>query len=475
MHRAAVLLIGGVLAGSLPGCSSDSNQAAAASGDRAASSAPSALSVPSAPAPGSAAPAPASATSVAPAGTAEPITADGVREHLEVLASDLLEGRLAGTLGERRAAEYIRTVLESIEGLEPGGDGGTWFQEFIFSRWMVPQQSRNVIALLPGGDPELAAETIVIGAHYDHEGPGGGAVYNGADDNASGSATLLELAAALAARPERPRRTLAFHWYGAEESGLEGSAHYVSHPLRPLPETVMMLNLDMVGRLRGGTLMVGATGSSPLFPLLLPGLCRRAGLVMKEEPRVSSNSDHWSFFRRGVPVLFLFTGFHDDYHKVSDEMARANAAGAARVGVLAQEIVLAIDAVDADERPAYVRAERGKERWTPKAWIGLTLGSPVAPPPAGADAAAAGSQRPAGGSLRVDEVEAGGPAERAGLRAGDVLLAVDGRPAQGYVALREALVLRDFEALPLRLLVERGAGAEGAGAQLELTVQPEVR
>ncbi|HZM00426.1 MAG TPA: M28 family peptidase, partial [Planctomycetota bacterium] len=307
-------------------------------------------------------------------GTAgDPITADDLDVHLQVLASDVFEGRLAGTPGERRAAEYIRSVLESIEGLEPGGDGGTWFQDFSFSRWFVPHRSRNVVALLPGSDAELSAETIVIGAHYDHEGPGEGRIYNGADDNASGSATLLELAAALASRPERPRRTLAFHWYGAEESGLLGSAHYVRRPLRPLQDTVLMLNLDMVGRLRGRTLMVGATGSSPLFPLLLPGLCRRAGLVMKDEPRVSGNSDHWSFFRRGVPVLFLFTGFHEDYHQVSDEAWRANVAGAARIGALAAEIVLAIDSLDGDERPTYVRAQRGKERWTPRAWIGVTL------------------------------------------------------------------------------------------------------
>jgi len=384
----------------------------------------------------------------------EPITAEGVREHLEVLASDLFQGRLAGTLGERRAGEYIRSVLESIEGLQPGGDGGTWFQDFSFHRWLLPQHSRNVIALLPGSDPELAAETIVIGAHYDHEGPGGGEIYNGADDNASGSATLLELAAALASGPERPRRTLAFHWYGAEESGLVGSAHYAKHPLRPLPETVMMLNLDMVGRLRGHTLMVGATGSSPLFGLLLPGLCRREGLVMKDEPRVSSNSDHWSFFRRGVPVLFLFTGFHDDYHQVSDETARANAAGAARIGALAADIVLAIDGLDTDERPGFVRAEHGKEHWTPQAWIGVTLGS---------------------SSLRVGDLEPNGPAGRAGLRAGDVLLAIDGQPARSHLALRDALLLRDFEARPLRLLVSRRDGAAGADTQLELTVEPEVR
>jgi hypothetical protein len=183
MHRAAVLLIGGVLAGSLLGCSSDSSQEAAF-GDRAAPSAP------TAPAAGSAA--------RAPAAPGDPITADGVREHLEVLASDLLQGRLAGTTGERRAGEYIRAVLESIDGLQPGGDGGIWFQDFTFQRWLATLPSRNVIALLPGSDPELAGETIVIGAHYDHEGPGGGQIFNGADDNASGSATLLEIAAALA-------------------------------------------------------------------------------------------------------------------------------------------------------------------------------------------------------------------------------------------------------------------------------------
>jgi len=348
MDRAPVLLLAcllGVAGG--PGCHSGEDTAAAAapSGENPVASPP-VVTPPDAP--------------------RDPITADGVREHLEVLASDLLQGRLAGTTGERRAGEYIRAVLESIDGLQPGGDGGSWFQDFTIDRWFATLPSRNVIALLPGSDPELAGETIVIGAHYDHEGPGGGLIYNGADDNASGSATLLEIAAALASRPERPRRTLAFHWYGAEESGLLGSAYYVSHPLRPLPGTVLMLNLDMVGRLRGRTLMVGATGTSPLFPKLLPGLCRREGLVMKDEPRVSSNSDHWSFFRRQVPVLFLFTGFHDDYHKVSDEALRINVEGAASIGALATDIVLAMDGLDADERPEFTPAARGKEHWVPR-------------------------------------------------------------------------------------------------------------
>ena len=204
---------------------------------------------------------------------------------VRALAADSMEGREIGSRGGERAQRYL---LHRIRGL--GLDSlGSMVKPFDAGRQGdAVVKGANVVALVKGTvDP---ANHLVVTAHYDHEGVRRGEIYNGADDNASGSATLLELAAALAARPERPRRTLAFHWYGAEESGLLGSAHYVAHPLRPLEDTVFMLNLDMVGRLRGGTLMVGATGSSPLFPLLLPGLCLRAGLVMKEEPRVSSNS-----------------------------------------------------------------------------------------------------------------------------------------------------------------------------------------
>jgi hypothetical protein len=149
------------------------------------------------------------------------ITPEEIREHVEVLASDLFEGREAGTKGERRAAAYLVSLLEECERLEPAGDGGTWFHTFMLNGELADTPARNVIARLPGSDPALAHEIIVLGAHYDHVGygghgnalDGGGEIHNGADDNASGSATLLDLATSLCASGWTPRRTILFQWY----------------------------------------------------------------------------------------------------------------------------------------------------------------------------------------------------------------------------------------------------------------------
>jgi hypothetical protein len=351
------------------------------------------------------------------------ITPEEISEHIEVLASDLFEGREAGTRGEERASAYIIGVLEEHPRLRPAGADGLWLQPFPIMLHGEPAVAHNICALLPGTDPHLAHETIVAGAHYDHVGYGAsdnaldgrGAIHNGADDNASGSATLLDLATSLAESGWQPRRSILFQWYSAEELGLLGSLHWCEEPLRPLEDTVFMLNMDMVGRLVADTLLVGGTGTSPGFADLARAACERSGLVMLDDPPGSAPSDNTSFYDRRVPVLFLFTGLHDDYHAAGDDAAKINAAGAARIGDVAASLLLALDAQD--ERPPFRASPGNALMFRPHAYTGVTFAvtADVAPP----------------GPVKVTVVIPGSPAEAAGLRADDIIVSLDGAPLPG--------------------------------------------
>ena len=197
---------------------------------------------------------------------------------------------MTGSPGADSAAAYLARRFEQV-GLQPAAGG--WFQSFTVAKEAPVAQSarvgglvgKNVIGLLPGHDPVLRNETVIVGAHYDHLGLGGfgsldpdstGKVHNGADDNASGSAMLIHLAARLAQSP--PARTVLFIAFSGEELGLLGSAHYVKQPVYPLSTTMAMINLDMVGRLRNGRLIVYGARTAKEFPALLDSLNWHAGL-----------------------------------------------------------------------------------------------------------------------------------------------------------------------------------------------------
>ncbi len=286
--------------------------------------------------------------------------------------------------------------------------------------------ARNVIARLPGSDPALAHEVVVIGAHYDHVGRGHdggslaravGEIHNGADDNASGTAGLLELAQRFA--PERPRRTLLFIGFSGEERGLLGSAHFVEHPTVPRESIVAMLNLDMIGRLGAKPLEVGGVGTSPAFEALVEEVCRAEGLKVQLDPSGYGPSDHASFYAAEIPVLFFFTGLHEDYHRPSDDVERLDAAGAARVARVAAACARAI----ADgERPAYVAVRRER---APRVRVGI---------------------RPAQGEdvkgVKVQDALPGGPAAKAGITAGDVIVKIGDTDVDGLRSLLRALGAR---------------------------------
>ncbi|MBN2475644.1 MAG: M20/M25/M40 family metallo-hydrolase [Pirellulales bacterium] len=218
---------------------------------------------------------------------------------------------------------------------------------------------KNVVAVLPGEGP-LAKENVVIGAHYDHVGFGRQdsavsderTVYNGADDNASGVAVMIEVARSLAEREEKLLRSVVFIAFTAEERGLLGSAHYVNHPPIPLGNTVAMLNLDMVGRLRDDKLTVFGSGTAPSFGALLDRTSQDYDLALTKKPSGFGPSDHTSFYTKEAPVMHFFTGTHEDLHRPSDDFEKLNVPGMRRVGQMIADVAVAL--ANAQQRPQYV-------------------------------------------------------------------------------------------------------------------------
>ena len=261
------------------------------------------------------------------------------------LADDALKGRLAGSDGERCAGDFIAREFARI-GLKPGGENGTFFQSLDLASVLNPHApggtGRNVIATLEGADPELKREWVVVGAHYDHLGEGGApnslapgerAIHNGADDNASGVAAVLWVAERLAAGP-RPARSVAFVAFTGEESGLLGSAHYIRHPASGADPIVAMINLDMVGRLNGGTLLVYGVGTAVEWNALVEPAAARAGVTIATKGDGYGPSDHTSFYLKDVPVLHFFTNTHGDYHKPSDDWDKIDPKGLTAVATI---------------------------------------------------------------------------------------------------------------------------------------------
>ncbi len=277
---------------------------------------------------------------------------EGSLAHVRYLADDLLEGRAVATRGERCAGDYIAARFGDL-GLEPAGEDGTWFQSWTIDSndphaGAVRGEARNVAAVLRGADP-ASEQVLVIGAHYDHlgfGGPGslspdaGAEVHNGADDNASGTAVLLEAARALAVGPPLAQDVLFIAFTG-EERGLWGSAHYVGSPLMPLEATVAMLNLDMVGRVRDDALTVFGTGTAEEWTGILERANARTTrpLDLRFNSDGFGGSDHTSFYARGIPVLHFFSNTHPDYHRVDDDWELVNAEGMDRVTDLVAAVV----------------------------------------------------------------------------------------------------------------------------------------
>ncbi len=304
---------------------------------------------------------------------------------------------------------------------------------------------KNVAGLLRGSDPKLRDQIIVIGGHYDHLGVGDqggsmapaqrGQIHHGADDNASGTAGVMEMARIFSAERDHLRRSILFMTFAGEELGLLGSADYVQEPLLPLDRTIAMINLDMIGRVQKDKLYVGGTGTSPGFRNLLEEENAASGFQLDFSDLGYDASDHMSFGRNQVPVLFFFSGLHSDYHKPSDTWDKVEPLETARVLELVARVVRRID--QTDERPAYTpvtRPSRGAARASndPGNSSGQTGGYG---PYFGSVPDFAESER----GVKFAEIRDGSPAAQAGLRAGDVLVKFDGQEIRNLYDFTYAL------------------------------------
>jgi hypothetical protein len=286
-------------------------------------------------------------------------------------------------------------------------------------------ETRNVVGVLEGSGP-LAEETVVVGAHYDHLGHGGmfsGSlaflsrdIHNGADDNASGTSMMLEMARRLARRPDPLPRRVVFVAFSGEEKGLLGSQHYVENPLFPLKSTVAMVNFDMVGRLNDkNELTVYGTGTSPGFDALVDALGKSEGFTVKKIAEGLGPSDQQSFYLKDMPVLFVFTGTHPDYHRPSDDTERINFAGMSRIADLGE--LLLLDLVRRPSRPEFTRvAAKGHGPGDPgrrsvSAYVGTI-------PDYNEDIK----------GVKLNGVREGSPAEKGGLQKDDVIVGFGGKP-----------------------------------------------
>jgi hypothetical protein len=359
------------------------------------------------------------------------VTADSLKKHLTVLAGDEYEGRCSGYPGNDKAAEYIANHFKKI-GLRPAGEKNDKGEATYFQTFQVRERNtRNCLGLAEGSDPALKEEIVVIGAHYDHVGKDGQAnagrmknknadpddkIWNGADDNGSGTVTVLEIARAFMEGKLRPKRSVLFMLFSGEEFGLLGSRHYVEHPLFPLEKTAAMINLDMVGRPGKRKLDVGGVSTAREWPDLLAKAAEGTGFEFTTSPGVTPGSDHYSFVAKRIPAVHFFTGFHADYHCQTDHADKIDYDAMEKIARFGLRLLV----LTADHAG----------RMTPLRKLGIDT-EEVSPE----RAKELGLKEDEGG-ISVMRVRENSVAGKAGLEEGDILVEFQGKklPAAGPVA-----------------------------------------
>ncbi len=359
----------------------------------------------------------------------------GMMATVRFLADDALAGRLAGSASERCAGDYIAQHFAELK-LKPAGTDGTFFQSFPVASGANPHAppgtGRNIIAVLEGSDPHLKNEYVIVGAHYDHLGDGrfGStakdqkfAVHNGADDNASGVAAVIDVARRLASGPP-PARSIVFMAFSGEEAGLIGSNYFTNNPTIPLDKARAMLNLDMVGRLEADPLIVYGIGTATEWEKLVKAAAEAAQVDVTLQPDGYGASDHTSFYLKNIPVLHFFTNVHGDYHNPGDDWEKIDAAGLEKIS----NMVTAL-------------AQQAANKHTV-----LTLQKNAGSPPGSRAGGGYGAYlgtipdfSPVKYGVKISGVREGSPSALAGLTAGDVIIRFDSDEIKDLQAMTDAL------------------------------------
>lgn len=344
-----------------------------------------------------------------------------IRKDIVYLSSDKLQGRYPGTKYELKAANYIASQFKKA-GLLPKGDENTYLQKFSFKTSKNPHASEdqmehkgtahNVIAYLNND----AQYTIVIGAHYDHLGLGDAGnsldanpvnkIHNGADDNASGTAGLMELARYYSSNGIKEKHNILFIAFSAEEEGLLGSKYFTNNPTISLDKISFMINMDMIGRLNESTnrMIISGVGTSPSIGKAL--LANENNIIKyKADSAGMGPSDHSSFYLKNIPALHFYTGTHTDYHKPSDDADKINFSGEAHV---LNFIIKVVDELSKEEKLVFTST---KSNGNSASSVSFKVTMGVIP-----DYAFDGK------GLRLDGVTEGKPAQKAGLKQGDVII-----------------------------------------------------
>ncbi|MCA9039929.1 MAG: M20/M25/M40 family metallo-hydrolase [Planctomycetaceae bacterium] len=355
-----------------------------------------------------------------------------LKRHITFLASDSIEGRESGSRGGRAAAGYLVSELQKY-GLQPAAGSNDYYQEF-------GSGYRNILALLPGSDPALRDQVIMIGAHYDHVGYGNsqnslgpiGQIHNGADDNASGTSLLLELAQAFSEQNIKPKRSILFAFWDAEERGLVGSRHWIANPTIDFDRVKFYFNYDMVGRLTANSLEVYGTRTATGLQRQLVRHNHSPSFRLVYNWDNKGDSDHFPFFSKRIPYLMLHTGKHEDYHRPSDDAHKINYEGITQLTCFSARLLW--EEADQAESISF-RPESTSE--TEFIRRGIQTLNGTNPDRLGLTALPTSGNQD---HIQVNQVLAGSPAAGVGLRSGDRILKFGDLPVGSLVF--QSLVLK---------------------------------
>ena len=394
---------------------------------------------------------------------------DDMRQTVEYLASQELGGRYPGSAGDTLASEFIKYQLHGLKlkRIVKGKKKLGYFHNFTYGK-TEQRHTHNIIAVLPGKDKKLKHEYILVGSHYDHLGMGGKdsgsrrpdtlAVHPGADDNASGDAVVLELAKHF--KKARQSRSIIFAFFGAEEQGLIGSKQFVEwmkkedtgrkHLPNNIKGIVAMVNLDMMGRMRDNSLSVSGTGTSSIFKALAEQVAEKTSVNISCTADGYGPSDQASFVAADIPVLYLTTGGHMEYHTPADVPSTINYDGMQQTLNYTKELVTSL--ANLPDAPDFINVPSSTTM--SHASFKVTMG--LMPDVTGA------STIP---GLRADIVVAGKPAHKAGMKSGDIIQEIDGKPVNDINEYMERLSeLKAGTTIPVKVL----RGEETIILQVEL-------